>query len=221
LQFNGISWRVDVLGEETYLLTAGKDIAIEKIHDSTFLIKEVLGKNLTDIVSAYNSIAIFTSTPFSNIMSLLSKSETKNRLNEVNRSELQIPICYELGLDLEAISYHSGLSTNQVVDLHLNGNYRSLFIGFTPGFIYADGLVGKLSCPRKAAPRKNVGAGSVGIGGNQTGIYSLASPGGWNVIGRTPLTLFDPKRDQPMLIEVGTSFQFYRITKEEFESWEN
>lgn len=221
MQFNGISWRVDVLGEETYLLTAGKDIAIEKIHDAAFLLKDVLGKNLKDIVPAYNSIALFSSKPLSDLVAFLSSAKVENRLNQVDQDQIKIPICYELGLDLDVLSDYSGLSVNQIIDLHLKGNYRSLFIGFTPGFIYADGLDEKLACPRKASPRKSLAAGSVGIGGNQTGIYSLASPGGWNVIGRTPLDVFDSKRDQPMLIEVGRSFQFYRITKKEFEAWEN
>lgn len=212
---------MDLLGEKTFLLTGSQSIAIEKIHESTGLIKQMLGTDLLDIVPAYSSIAIFTDLTLADLVELLVNSKKVLDPTSVKMGLIEIPICYELALDLEELAAYAGLPVEEVINLHLSCKYQSLFIGFTPGFIYAGGLDSQLACQRKSAPRKRLEAGSVGIGGNQSGIYSLASPGGWNIIGRTPLTLFDPQRDQPMMIEVGTPFHFYRITQKEFEQWEN
>ncbi len=132
---------------------------------------------------------------------------------------IEIPICYEYELDLDPLGEYVKLSREEIIAIHLADTYRSLFIGFTPGFIYADGLDHRLYCPRKSNPRTSVPRGSIGIGGQQTGIYSLESPGGWNIIGRTPVKLFDFALNPPMKIKVGTSFRFKRITKKEFIEW--
>lgn len=194
---------------------------IEKIHETTHLVEGILLDKLTDIVPAYSSIAIFTPSSVEEVMALLSNAEVGEVSNRQNVTQIEIPICYELGMDLEEVAAHAILSVDEVIEMHLNAAYRSLFIGFTPGFIYADGLDDKLACPRKENPRTKIPAGSIGIGGAQTGIYSLASPGGWNIIGRTPVKLFDLNRTSPMLIEVGTRFTFKRISQEQFEEWEN
>ena len=221
VQFNEIKWRVERLGEHVHLLIAPKDISIDKIHESTFLIKKIFGNDLTDIVPSYHSIAVFVEKSVDGLITRLSKSEQLEIELTIAGDALEIPICYEYGLDLNQIAVSTSLSEEEVINIHLEGSYRSLFIGFTPGFVYADGLDDKLECPRKTNPRKRVEAGSIGIGGTQTGIYSLASPGGWNIIGRTPLRIFDQNRSKPLLVDAGTSFKFYRITKEEFETWEN
>ncbi|MFK7951732.1 MAG: 5-oxoprolinase subunit PxpB [Ekhidna sp.] len=221
VEFNGLKWRVDYLGKHTYLLIAKKEIAIEQIHQSTFLIKEIFGTELKDIVPAYHSIAIFIEKPIAWAIDQLSNSAEITAQHIPSTDGIEVPICYELGMDLDHISSMSALSKEEVINVHLGGIYQSLFIGFTPGFIYAGGLDTRLECARKTNPRKRVEAGSIGIGGSQTGIYSLASPGGWNIIGRTPLQIFDQNRSKPLLLEAGTSFKFYRITKEKFEKWEN
>ncbi len=133
---------------------------------------------------------------------------------------VEIPVCYdpEFALDLERVADHAQISPNEVVDLHSAANYRVNCIGFTPGFPYLTGLPKKLATPRHATPRKEIPAGSVAIGGVQTGIYPLRSPGGWNVIGRTPLRLFDPQKDPPALLQTGDRVRFRVITREEFEA---
>ncbi|HBX9997705.1 TPA: 5-oxoprolinase subunit PxpB, partial [Klebsiella variicola] len=103
---------------------------------------------------------------------------------------------------------HSGLSEKQVVELHASVEYLVWFIGFQPGFPYLGGLPPALATPRRAEPRVRVPAGSVGIGGAQTGIYPLATPGGWQLLGRTALTLFDPARKEPALLRVGDKIRF-------------
>lgn len=221
VQFNTILWRIERLGDNVYILIAPKNISIEKIHQSTFQIKEILGRHLNDIVPAYHSIAVFTEKSLSDLAELLQESTLSGMYQNIKKDPLQVPVCYELGLDLTHVAINAGMTANEVIALHLSGNYTSVFIGFTPGFVYADGLDERLATPRKTTPRKKLEAGSVGIGGSQTGIYSLASPGGWNILGRTPLKIFDVTRENPMLIEAGTPFHFHRISKEEFATWGN
>jgi inhibitor of KinA len=105
------------------------------------------------------------------------------------------------------------------VDLHSTGEYRVACIGFVPGFTFLAGLPKNLATPRRDVPRKEIPAGSVGIGGTQTGIYPLRSPGGWNLIGRTPLALFDPLENPPTLLRPGDRVRFRSITKEEFAAF--
>jgi inhibitor of KinA len=132
----------------------------------------------------------------------------------------EIPVCYDLefAIDLERVARHAQISPGEVIDLHRAAPYRVNCIGFTPGFPYLTGLPGRLATPRHAIPRKEIPAGSVAIGGAQTGIYPQESPGGWNVIGRTPLRLFDPQRDPPVLLQTGDEVRFRKITREEFQA---
>jgi inhibitor of KinA len=131
---------------------------------------------------------------------------------------IEVPICCdtEFALDLEEVARHAKLSPAEVVDLYCAGTYCVGCIGFTPGFPYLLGLPQKLATPRRASPRKDVPAGSVAIGGEQTGIYPLRSPGGWNLIGRTPLQLFDPQNNPPALLNVGDRIRFRAIARDEF-----
>jgi KipI family sensor histidine kinase inhibitor len=124
--------------------------------------------------------------------------------------EVEIPVYYggEDGPDLQAVAAHTGLSVDEVVRRHASAEYIVFFLGFQPGFAYLGGLDPALETPRRAAPRLEVPAGSVGIGGAQTGIYPAASPGGWQLIGRTRLALFDPARDPPTLLQSGDRVRF-------------
>ncbi|WP_336993248.1 5-oxoprolinase subunit PxpB [Lelliottia amnigena] len=123
---------------------------------------------------------------------------------------IEIPVVYggAGGLDLGEVARHAGLSEKQVVELHSSIDYVVWFLGFQPGFPYLGGLPERLATPRRAEPRLQVPAGSVGIGGAQTGIYPLVSPGGWQLIGHTPLPLFDSKRDEPVLLRPGDTVRF-------------
>jgi KipI family sensor histidine kinase inhibitor len=123
---------------------------------------------------------------------------------------IEIPVVYggAGGPDLGEVARHAGLSEKQVVELHSSIDYVVWFLGFQPGFPYLGGLPEQLATPRRAEPRLQVPAGSVGIGGAQTGIYPLVSPGGWQLIGHTPLPLFDSKRDEPVLLRPGDTVRF-------------
>ncbi|QCP51404.1 5-oxoprolinase subunit PxpB [Trinickia violacea] len=124
--------------------------------------------------------------------------------------EVEVPVEYggEFGPDLLAVAEHTGLTPDEVVERHAAGDYVVFFLGFQPGFAYLGGLADALHTPRRAAPRLEVPAGSVGIGGAQTGIYPAAAPGGWQLIGRTSLTLFDPARTPPTLLQPGDRVRF-------------
>ncbi|QQC63104.1 5-oxoprolinase subunit PxpB [Paraburkholderia ginsengisoli] len=124
--------------------------------------------------------------------------------------EVEIPVQYggEFGPDLQAVADHTGLTVREVVQRHADGEYVVFFLGFQPGFAYMGGLEPALHTPRRASPRLEVPAGSVGIGGEQTGIYPAVSPGGWQLIGRTELPLFDPARRPPTLLQPGDRVRF-------------
>ena len=131
---------------------------------------------------------------------------------------IDIPVCYdpEFAFDLDHVAQHAQISAKEVADLHCRAEYRVNCIGFTPGFPFLSGLSERLATPRRSTPRKEISAGSVGIGGKQTGVYPLKSPGGWNIIGRTPLPLFDPQKNPPALLRAGDRVRFRAITREEF-----
>ncbi|UGS41433.1 5-oxoprolinase subunit PxpB [Pseudocitrobacter corydidari] len=123
---------------------------------------------------------------------------------------IEIPVIYggEQGPDLNEVAQHSGLTPKQVVELHASVDYVVWFLGFQPGFPYLGGLPEQLAMPRRAEPRLSVPAGSVGIGGAQTGIYPLATPGGWQLIGLTSQPLFDPHKEDPVLLRPGDTLRF-------------
>jgi inhibitor of KinA len=141
-------------------------------------------------------------------------------LKESARRLVSIPVCYggELGPDLTIVAAQCKLSTDEVIALHSANPCNVHMIGFVPGFAYMGGMDRRLSTPRKEQPRSRVAAGSVGIAGSQTGIYSLDIPGGWQIIGRTPLRLFDAGREVPSLLKAGDQVVFSPISLAEFHS---
>ena len=134
---------------------------------------------------------------------------------------VEIPVCYggSYGEDLKDVAAHAGLTEEEVIRLHSSVDYNIYMLGFLPGFPYLGGLDPKLFTPRLDNPRTKIPEGSVGIGGEQTGIYPLESPGGWRLIGRTPLKLYDPGREQPFLYQAGDYIRFVPITAEEYEAY--
>lgn len=134
----------------------------------------------------------------------------------------KVPVCYDPGYgpDQEEWVRVSGLELRTLIQIHTAQEYRVCFLGFLPGFAYMAELDERIALARKSQPSHRVPAGSVGIAGRQTGIYPMASPGGWNVIGRTPLTLFDPEKSDPVIFRPGDRVRFYAIEKHEFEHYQ-
>lgn len=135
---------------------------------------------------------------------------------------IRIPVCYdaEFAQDMPAVAEQTGLSTQQIIAKHASVQYLVHMLGFSPGFLYLGGLDPALHCPRKETPAVRVPAGAVGIGGEQTGIYPQATPGGWQIIGRTPVELFAPQSDRPFVAEPLDRIEFYPIDRAQFESFE-
>lgn len=133
--------------------------------------------------------------------------------------KVEIPVCYgeDLGPDLDEVARISGLKTDEVIRLHSGGDYTVYFFGFSPGFPYLGGLPRRLNVPRVSTPRKTVPAGSVAIAGYQAGIYPVRSPGGWRILGRTPLKLFDAQTPQLTYLKMGDEVKFSPITRNQFD----
>jgi inhibitor of KinA len=133
---------------------------------------------------------------------------------------IEVGVAYggEFGPDLEDVARHAGVSADEVVRLHTSGDYVVHMVGFIAGFAYLGGLPARIATPRRAVPRTRVPASSVGIGGSQTGVYPVDSPGGWNVIGRTPLRMFDAVREPATLLRTGDRVRFVAITPDEFHT---
>jgi KipI family sensor histidine kinase inhibitor len=136
--------------------------------------------------------------------------------------EVQIPVCYggEYGPDLVDVSAMHGISPERVIELHSSATYLVYFLGFIPGFAYLGELPEALVTPRLATPRRSVPPGSVGIAGNQTGVYPFATPGGWRLLGRTPISIFRPDRNELSLLSIGDRVRFTPISREQFASLE-
>ncbi len=135
---------------------------------------------------------------------------------------IRIPVCYdeEFGMDLKWMSGQKNISCDEIIQIHCSKNYRVYMLGFLPGFAYMGEVDEKIAAPRKPQPQKII-AGSIGIAGRQTGIYPMNSPGGWQIIGRTPLKLFDANRSEACLLKAGDEAEFYSIPKDEFENYQS
>ncbi|MTT31866.1 5-oxoprolinase subunit PxpB [Terrilactibacillus sp. BCM23-1] len=135
---------------------------------------------------------------------------------------VEIPVCYggEFGPDLQDVATYNHLTIDEVIDIHSNGDYLVYMIGFCPGFPFIGGMSEKISTPRRSSPRTSIPEGSVGIAGIQTGVYPIATPGGWQLIGRTPLDLFLPNNDPPSLLQSGDKVRFKPISLEEYMAYQ-
>ncbi len=136
---------------------------------------------------------------------------------------VEIPVCYggEYGPDLKDVAELHGLTTQQAIEVHASTTYIVYFLGFVPGFAYLGEVAEELATPRLATPRRSVAAGSVGIAGSQTGVYPISTPGGWRLLGRTPVKMFQPERAEMSLLAIGDRVRFVAISLEQFAKLEN
>jgi len=216
------------LGDSAVLIEVGNDAA--KVRAVGNALGHQKRAGVFDIVPSFSTVAVYydpvewakgePARPFEALSAWILDT-AKNAVNAraVPGNERIIPVCYggENGPDLIELAAAKGMTTDEVVQLHSGATYEVRAIGFSPGFPYLAGLPEALHMPRKSSPRTVVPVGSVGIGGTQTGIYTLATPGGWHLLGRTPLRLFCPEEDDPAWLKVGDKVRFEPITLEQFE----
>lgn len=140
---------------------------------------------------------------------------------EYKPKTVEIPVCYgdEFGPDLEYVAHVNGLTPEEVIRIHSQGEYLTYMVGFAPGFPYLGGLSEQIAAPRRETPRLKIPAGTVGIAGTQTGVYPIETPGGWQLIGKTPVNLFRPKQWPPTLLQAGNIVKFTPITRQQFDQW--
>jgi inhibitor of KinA len=195
---------------------------LNNIKDFVSEIEQLKVEEIVELNAVYCSLLVIYKSNKTDFQTL--KNKLKNVYDEMEvsgesvRILWEIPVCYdiEFGLDLEFLALEKNMNINEIISLHTNVNYPVYGIGFLPGFLYLGGLSEKLYFPRKKIPRLNVQKGAVAIGGNQTGIYPQKSPGGWNIIGKTPIVLFNVKNKIPCDIKPGDEIKFIKISKEDF-----
>lgn len=228
--------KIEPLGDSAVTVTFG-DAIDETIHQAVCRFFQTVEQSpfpwMIEAVPTYTGVAIHYHPvnvksgdcfPFIQV-----KKEVEQRLNQMahdlfdeqKERIVEIPVCYggKYGPDLGAVADYHHISIDKVIKIHAERQYRVYMIGFAPGFPYLGGLSSRLATPRKQTPRVKIPQGSVGIAGEQTGVYPMESPGGWQLIGRTPIKLFRPEHGEPSLLKTGDLVQFVPIDKETFEAW--
>ena len=191
---------------------------IEDVHFFKDKLEKLVFEEIIEIKSAYNSMLIIYKVVIENVYDeiLMLKDIYSSNKSMCSRSSKlwKIPVCYDdkFALDLDQISLEKRLSKQSIVALHSQAIYTVYFIGFLPGFLYLGGLDKALNVPRKSTPRLQISKGAVAIGSNQTGIYPCESPGGWNIIGNSPIEFFEINKKTPCFANPGDKIQFYPIT---------
>ncbi|WP_078594345.1 5-oxoprolinase subunit PxpB [Evansella clarkii] len=218
--------RFSPMGDSAVRVSFGEGISKEinnRIRGFAELLRKAGIKGIREWTPSYTAVTVYydpCEKKYSEITAELEELYRKLEETELPPAKrVIVPVCYEgeFAPDLEDVANHNGLSTDEVVSIHKGGDYLIYMLGFTPGFPYMGGMAPKIATPRLEVPRSHVPAGSVGIAGEQTGIYSLDTPGGWRIIGRTPLVLYDSKRENPSLFEAGDHVSFRAISTEEYE----
>jgi inhibitor of KinA len=236
MAFDAAQCRFFSLGDQAVTVELGTVLTPELNDRVHALCARLMARPLSgviDIVPAYITLAVHYNarqvalqsatheSPFDAVVSWI-RTELPN-LEDVQaslRKRVEIPVCYggEFGDDLDELAAMHSLTREQVIDLHCAPEYRVHMIGFAPGFAYLGELDARIRSPRRTSPRTHVPAGSVAIGGEQTGVYPNDSPGGWNIIGRTPLRLFDLFREPTCLLAPGDRVRFIAIDRERYDA---
>lgn len=214
-------------GDSGLILEISNDISEEvnrKIRALNYWFEKMNFNEIIEIIPTYTTVLIVYDPLKTTYDQLVEKlKDIEKHIDEIKLPTpevIYIPTLYggEHGLDLNHVAEHNGLTTQQVIDIHSSQNYLVYMIGFTPGFPYLGGMSEKIATPRLKIPREKTPERSVGIAGNQTGIYPIDSPGGWQIIGRTPLKLFDPERSPSVLLKAGQYIKFQPVSEKEYET---
>jgi inhibitor of KinA len=215
--------RVVPVGESAFTVEFGDTVDLslnQHVHDLDAALREHPIPGILETVPTYRALLVLYKPTFNNTArirkALLARARTVAPAERAAGHEdeagrlVEIPVHYggEAGPDLADVAAHCDLTPEEVIRRHTTPTYQVAMLGFAPGFAYLVGLPPSLATPRLATPRRRVAPGSVGIAGEQTGIYALATPGGWRIIGRTTLTLFDPDREEPFSLKAGDRVRF-------------
>lgn len=212
------------LSEDCWILRLEEAADTEqRIRQIEATIQQDYSEEIVETVSTTQSIGVYIKPSISidrlEELPELWRDVAKQKVIEqaVVRKVVQIPVVYggEEGPDLEIVAEHAGLTPQEVIELHTSVIYPVRMIGFAPGFPYLSGLPEAIHAPRKTTPRSFIPAGSVGIAGGQTGVYSISTPGGWQIIGRTTIALFLPDQQPPSLVQAGDAIQFVAVERGE------
>ena len=217
------------MGDRSLLVELGNEIHMavhERVRRLFLAVKQASLNTLLDAVPGYCSL-LLVFDPLTTTSDQIRKTidDLFHGLDEFELPEpanIEIPVVYggEYGPDLEWVAAYHKTTPEDIILQHTQNGYRVYMIGFIPGFPYMGELPETLETPRKKTPRTAVPQGSVGLAQRQTGIYPSRSPGGWQIIGRTPLNLFDPLKNPPSLLEMGDRVRFFKITEEEMNHWQ-
>jgi inhibitor of KinA len=238
----GLEPRILPFGESAILIEFGQGIHPE-IHHRVKVLTEYLDTyplpGIIEYVSAFSSVTIFYNPlevkkiyaetineqgalSFDILAPLLKGIIAKlgDGVDYAPRT-VEIPVCYggEFGPDLEYVAEHNKITVDEVIRIHASAQYLVYMIGFAPGFPYLGGMPEEIATPRRQSPRISIPAGTVGIAGMQTGVYPIATPGGWQLIGNTPLELFRPHENPPSLLQSGDHIRFCPISRKEYEAY--
>lgn len=222
-------FNITIAGDSALNLEFAKTISAETSAKIRMAVENLAAdpiEGVTELVPTFCSLMVYYD-PLIIPFDALSK-KLRGKLRNIGNVDLSvrkiipIPVCYgnEFGPDLPNVATWANLSEEEVIAIHSQHDYLIDMLGFLPGFAYLGGLDKRLHTPRLAVPRERIEPGSVGIGGTQTGVYPLASPGGWQIIGRTPIRPYDPSREQPILYAAGEYLRFIPITPEEYTAIE-
>ena len=231
-----MNYRIFPLGDNSLTIEFGSEISVE-LNNLVLKLSDFLENNLFDgfleTVPAYSSLTVFYdltgvrqnfpqfATAYEAVKNFVVNAVVNlNESIETNSRNIEIPVCFdaEFAPDLEFVGVENNLAPKKVIEIFLGKTYRVFMLGFLPGFAYMGEIDGRIAAARKPTPRLRVPSGSVGIAGRQTGIYPLESPGGWQIIGRTPLEIFDPDSTVPAVLRVGDAVRFYEVKKSDFDN---
>lgn len=232
---DGSRWRIAAAGDRCLMIEVGRHVDPQinrTVHAVAESLLEQAIPGVTDVVPAFTTVAVHyrpeaiepdaaqQATPHLRLVSaieaVLARGVTATRTAQ---RTVEIPVCYggEFGPDLEEVASSCGLTAQQVIELHGASDHMVYMLGFAPGFPYMGGLDPRLAMPRRKTPRVRIPAGTVAIAREQSAVYTLETPGGWNLIGRTPIELFTPRANPPALLQPGDRVRFVPISREQFD----
>jgi KipI family sensor histidine kinase inhibitor len=221
-----MKFELKTFGDSAVLLTFGEVINLEVHQKVLGFVNSLKEKNILGvlgIVSAYTTVTVQYDFLLISFKELESKINTLKfqQENLIEPRLVEVPVCYhsKFALDMEELCSYTGLSKTEVIEIHTSKDYLVYMLGFTPGFFYLGGVDSRLYCPRQENPRLKIESGSVGIAGSQTGVYSVDSPGGWQLIGKTPFQIFNKtEKGDFFMVKQGDLVRFVEVSLKEYNT---